>query len=286
MHKFLNTVAFCACTLLGVCASAQEIEGGDSTATDTQVAAEPVADAGASGEAAVADGAVDATAGEDGTLAEEGGIVEPEPVPVVDEKAEKARKDAELVQQLHDVSANLDTLKEDTFATKSRLLLLREEILQRAVTGSHLLIHHKDDFGGQYELTQIHYAIDRTTIFTKQDSNGIKLDEEEIIYDEIIASGAHQLSVLYVFKGKKWGIFTYMTDYTFRVESGYDFVIDDGNAAELTIVASEDGDFFTAYEDRPTVKYEYQQGEYDLLKNYKSAGDADDVTTANTKSDK
>ncbi|MBQ9395940.1 MAG: hypothetical protein IJU23_10570 [Proteobacteria bacterium] len=286
MHKFLNTVAFCACTLLGVCASAQEIEGGDSTATDTQVAAEPVADAGASGEAAVADGAVDATAGEDGTLAEDGGIVEPEPVPVVDEKAEKARKDAELVQQLHDVSANLDTLKEDTFATKSRLLLLREEILQRAVTGSHLLIHHKDDFGGQYELTQIHYAIDRTTIFTKQDSNGIKLDEEEIIYDEIIASGAHQLSVLYVFKGKKWGIFTYMTDYTFRVESGYDFVIDDGNAAELTIVASEDGDIFTAYEDRPTVKYEYQQGEYDLLKNYKSAGDADDVTTANTKSDK
>ena len=254
-----------------MCASAQEIEGGDPAANDTQAVAEQTGENGAP--------SADETVTNDENVAENAGAA-------VDTTVDKEKADAELIQHLRDVSVNLDTLKEDTFATKSRLLLLREEILQRAVTGSHLLIHHKDDFGGQYELTQIHYAVDRTTIYTKQDSDGIKLDDKEVIYDEIISSGAHHISVLYVFKGRKWGIFTYMSDYSFRVESGYDFVIDEGNAAELTIVASEKGDFFTPYEDRPTVKYEYQQGEYDLLKNLKPADDANDATKANTESDK
>lgn len=295
MHKIMNTFAFCACTLLSVFASAQEIEGGDSTANDTQAGLEASSEASSestsettsASDAAPADAAVQET---DGAAVQEtnGAADAADASPVSDDNKEEVQvlTEAALNKQLHDVSVNLDSLKEDTFATKSRLLLLREEILQRSVSGSHLLIHHKDDFGGQYELTKIHYAIDRTTVFVKQNSNGVKLDEEEVIYDEIIASGAHQLSVLYVFKGRKWGIFTYMTDYTFRVESGYDFIVDEGNAAELTIIASEEGNAFTAYEDRPTVKYEYQQGEYEFFKNFKSAAEADDVTTANTESDK
>ena len=189
--------------------------------------------------------------------------------------------DALLDKQLREVSTNLDTLKEDTFTTKSRLLLLREEVLQRSVSGSRLQIRHKNDMGGQYELVQIYYAIDRSPVFNKQDNSGDLDDlDDEVIYDHLVAPGAHQLNVLYIYKGKKWGIFTYMSEYTFRVESGYDFNIDEGKAAELIITANEQGGAFTPYEERPSVKFDFQQ--YDMIAGSVPDLDAADNNTGET----
>ena len=133
-----------------------------------------------------------------------------------------------------------------------------------------------NEMGGQYELVQVYYAIDRTPVYSKQDSSGAlnKLNDE-VLYDRILAPGAHQLSVLYVYKGKPWGVFRYMKDYTFRVQSGYDFNVEEGKAAELIVTASEQGNFFTAYEERPHVTFTYQQ--YDLI----SGSAAEDQPTGN-----
>lgn len=169
-----------------------------------------------------------------------------------------------LEKQIREVGTSVDTLKEDTFTTKSRLMLLREEVLQRSVSGSRIQIRHKNKMGGQYSLVQIYYAIDQQPVFVRDDSSGAlnKLDDE-VISDQLLSPGSHQLSVLYVYKGKPWGVFQYMNDYTFRVESGYDFTVDEGKTAELVVTAAEAGNFFTAYEKRPTVKYQYEQ--FDLV---------------------
>lgn len=171
---------------------------------------------------------------------------------------------ARLDKQIKEVGTSVDTLKEDTFTTKSRLLLLREEVLQRSVSGSRLQIRHKNDMGGQYSLVQVYYAIDQQPVFVRDNASGDLNDlDDEVVSDQMIAPGSHQLTVLYVYKGKPWGVFTYMNDYTFRVESGFDFSIDEGKAAELAITAAEAGNFFTAYEKRPTVRYTYEQ--FDLI---------------------
>jgi hypothetical protein len=172
--------------------------------------------------------------------------------------------DAILDKRLREVSTHVDTLKEDTFTTKSRLLLLREEVLQRSVSGARLQIRHKNDMGGQYELVQVYYALDNEPVFSKQDMTG-ELDDldDEIIYDRMLAPGQHQLTVLYVYKGKAWGVFQYMKDYTFRVQSGYDFSIDEGKASELIVTADEKEGAFIPYEDRPSVTYQYEQ--FDLM---------------------
>lgn len=172
--------------------------------------------------------------------------------------------DALLDKRLREVSTHVDTLKEDTFTTKSRLLLLREEVLQRSVSGARLQIRHKNDMGGQYELVQVYYALDNEPVFSKQDMTG-ELDDldDEIIYDRMLAPGQHQLTVLYVYKGKAWGVFQYMKDYTFRVQSGYDFSVDEGKASELIVTADEKEGAFIPYEDRPSVTYQYEQ--FDLM---------------------
>lgn len=229
------------------------------TASDAQAAgdAQATSDAQAAGDAQSTDNAQ--SAGEDAQDAQaqlpqsESGSAGGSPITT-----------ARLEKQIREVGTSVDTLKEDTFTTKSRLMLLREEVLQRSVSGSRIQIRHKNKMGGQYSLVQIYYAIDQQPVFVRDDSSGAlnKLDDE-VISDQLLSPGSHQLSVLYVYKGKPWGVFQYMNDYTFRVESGYDFTVDEGKTAELVVTAAEAGNFFTAYEKRPTVKYQYEQ--FDLV---------------------
>ena len=172
--------------------------------------------------------------------------------------------DATLDKTLYEVRTRVDTLKEDTFTTKSRLLLLREEVLQRSVSGARLLIRHKDDMGGQYELIKVLYIMDNMPAFSRSASESATIGDmdDQIVYDGITAPGTHQLTVQYVYRGKKWGVFSYMHNYSFVVESGYSFVVDEGKSAELVVTATERGSFFTPYEDRPSISYAFEQ--YDL----------------------
>lgn len=259
MLKFAKTLAICAFALFSMNASAQEIN------SETEApAAEPAAEAEAASEETASETAEPAEATEEtAENAEPSAEKTAESAPAEDVDTQ-ILTDALLDKQLREVSTNLDTLKEDTFTTKSRLLLLREEVLQRSVSGSRLLLRHKNDMGGQYELVQVYYAIDRAPVYSKQDPSG-ELDslDDEVLYDHLVAPGAHQLNVLYVYRGKKWGVFRYMADYTFKVESGYDFIIEEGKAAEIVVTAAEQGGAFTPYEQRPTVTYDFQN--YDLI---------------------
>ncbi len=182
-----------------------------------------------------------------------------------------------LNKTLHEVSTNVDTLKEDTFTTKSRLLLLREEVLQRSVSGARLLIRHKDDMGNQFEMIEIRYSIDNKLAFSQIANEDGVIDgiDDSIVFDENTSPGTHQVSVKYVYRGKKWGVFEYMHHYSFVVESGYSFVLEEGKSAELTITAAEKGDAFTAYEERPTVEYAFEQ--------YNLAADSAAAKAAETK---
>lgn len=171
--------------------------------------------------------------------------------------------DREALQaQVKKVVTDVDALKEDTFSTKSRLLLLRDEVLQRSVSGARFSLRHKNAMGGQYEMVEVSYQLDNEPVFNRRDKDGAlnRLDDEEIL-DRVLSPGTHQLYVVYVYKGRPWGVFRYMDDYTFRVESGYEFTVYEGKSAQLTVTASERGNFFTAYEKRPGVTYQLEQSE-------------------------
>lgn len=272
MLKFAKTLVFCTIAFFSLNATAQEISETDASSSEspaeTQQTETVVTNNTESSAAPESDS--DAAIIPDSATPSDSPQTNAETAASTDDTAESASDnpmvltDAQLDKQIREVSTNLDTLKEDTFTTKSRLLLLREEVLQRSVSGSRLLLRHKNDMGGQYELVQIYYAIDRSPVFSKQDPSGDLDDiDDEVLYDHLIAPGAHQLNVLYVYKGKQWGVFKYMKEYTFRVESGYDFNIEEGRAAELVVTADEKGGVFTPYEDRPGVSFDFQQ--YDLI---------------------
>lgn len=276
MFKRLKIMAACALTFFSAHAYAQDTNNTDTAENAASASAEntaPEAEATA-GNAEAAQATVmtggdialpdDTAAPADAAPADATANAAPADTAPADAAEPEIMTDALLDKRLREVSTHVDTLKEDTFTTKSRLLLLREEVLQRSVSGARLQIRHKNDMGGQYELVQVYYALDNEPVFSKQDMTG-ELDDldDEIIYDRMLAPGQHQLTVLYVYKGKAWGVFQYMKDYTFRVQSGYDFSVDEGKASELIVTADEKEGAFIPYEDRPSVTYQYEQ--FDLM---------------------
>jgi len=249
--------------------TASESETAASASDATQAAGDATQAAGdaiqAAGDATQAAGDATQAAGADGAAANAGSGTEA--AKAASEPAEGALPEPETLTEktldktLHEVSTSVDTLKEDTFSTKSRLLLLREEVLQRSVSGARLLIRHKDDMGNQFEMIEIHYLIDNKPAFSQVATGDGVVEgiDDEIVFDENTSPGTHQVSVKYIYRGKKWGVFSYMHHYSFVVESGYSFVLEEGKSAELTITAAEQGNAFTAYEKRPTVEYKFEQ---------------------------
>ena len=157
----------------------------------------------------------------------------------------------------------VDVLKEDTFATKSRLLLLRESVLRRSIAGSKLVVVHEDDLGAEFTLQQVLYGLDRIPKFQKIDTKkGLASLDGTVVIDEKIVPGSHTLVVQLVYRGNDWVVFRYMQGYTFRVRSAYTFVAEEGIAHEIIVRAYEKGDFLTPLEERPTVSFETNN--YDL----------------------
>ena len=181
MFKRLKIMAACALTFFSAHAYAQ-----DTNNTDT---AENAASASAENTAPEAEAAAGNTETAQATVMTGGDIALPDDTAApadaapADAAEPEIMTDALLDKRLREVSTHVDTLKEDTFTTKSRLLLLREEVLQRSVSGARLQIRHKNDMGGQYELVQVYYALDNEPVFSKQDMTG-ELDDLD---DEIIS---------------------------------------------------------------------------------------------------
>lgn len=161
-------------------------------------------------------------------------------------------------QRLREIGNQVDTLKEDTFATKSRLLLLRESVLRRSIAGSKIVVVHENDIGAEFELVQVHYGLDRETRWSRGPVTDGSLDgmDATVVIDERLVPGAHLLSVSMVLKGRPWGIFTYMEGYTVTVQASHSFTAEEGIAHEIVVRLTENDGFFTSIEERPTITFE------------------------------
>lgn len=170
-------------------------------------------------------------------------------------------------QRLREMATQVDEFKEETFGTKSRLLLLREQVLRRTIAGSKIAVFHVNEIGDEYELVQVLYALDGQRKKSYLDYSGKLSDmNNQLVFEDTIVPGSHVLMVEMVFKGSSWFFFEYMDGYTFTVKSSYLFEADEGKLHEFTVIAKEDGDFFTALEERPTIVYE------EIIVNYEAEG--------------
>ncbi len=164
---------------------------------------------------------------------------------------------ASYTVRLHDLERRVNELKEQIFRSKARLNLLKETVLHGVIAGSRALITHRNEMGSTYTLIKLVYALDGAEIFAKSDENGHIADTQEFeIFNGNIVPGNHTLSVLMVYQGNGYGVFSYLKGYKFNVKDSHTFAAAEGKQTQLKVVGYEKGNPITTDpKDRPAVDF-------------------------------
>ena len=150
----------------------------------------------------------------------------------------------------------MNELKEQIFRTKARLNLLKETVLGGTLGASRAVIRHKNEMGSSYRLIKAVYALDAVQIYAKSDETGRLAEMPEFdIYNGAIQPGSHTLSVLLVYQGNGFGVFSYLKGYKMTVHSSHTFVAGEAKATAINVVGYEKGNITTNLQDRPAVDF-------------------------------
>ena len=151
-------------------------------------------------------------------------------------------------------------LKEKIYRTKARLLLLQETVLGGDLSsGARAVLVHKNDMGGSFALDSVAYALDGAPILTRTDKDGDLSKRPEFeIFNGRIVPGQHQVAVRLIYRGKGFGVFSYLEGYKFTVSSSYTFSAEPGKVTTVKIVGYEKGGITTDLKDKPAVRYDVE----------------------------
>lgn len=167
--------------------------------------------------------------------------------------------DAEYEARLRAIEEKVVGIKERIFQTKTRLLLLKEQILDNVIAESRSVLLHKNEMGSFFELQSVLYYLDGKKIYYQDNSNGLLEKRREFeIYNGSIIPGNHALTVELVYRGNS-ALFSYLEGYVFKLKSSYTFYAAKGRVTQVDVVGFERGGVGTDLEDKPYIKYNVKQ---------------------------
>ncbi|MBM4395702.1 MAG: dihydrolipoamide acetyltransferase [Deltaproteobacteria bacterium] len=161
--------------------------------------------------------------------------------------------------RLKSLQERVDDLKSRVFDSKTKLLLLREQILHNLIAEARAVIVHVNDASAALTLEEALYYLDNEKIYYQSNRDGLLDSKKEIaIYNGTIGPGNHLLSVELVYRGNG-KVFTYLSGYVFRIKSSFSFYAAKGQETRVKSVGYEKGGMTTRLEERPSVRFEMQQ---------------------------
>jgi hypothetical protein len=172
------------------------------------------------------------------------------------ERAEGDQLSAEELRELRAVEEEVHDLKERVFRSKSTLQLLHELVVEKASFDAAVSIWHVNQLRSGYAVKGLRYFLDGKLIFEWSAEDGGAPPDDLEVRNQRIEAGAHKLQVTMDLQGNGGGVFNYVEDYAFQVQSAYDFEVALGSRAILHVRATKMGGVKKGYTDRPTVVYE------------------------------
>lgn len=164
--------------------------------------------------------------------------------------------DGAYTVRLRSLEKNVNELKESIFRTKARLNLLKETVLGGVIGASRAVIRHKNEMGSSYRLIRAVYALDGVQIYSKADESGRLAEMAEFdVYNGAIQPGSHTLTVMMIYQGNGFGVFSYLKGYKFTVRSSHTFVAGEAKTTAISVVGYEKGNITTNLQDRPAVDF-------------------------------
>jgi hypothetical protein len=158
--------------------------------------------------------------------------------------------------RLRRLEQRVQALKERAWRAKARVAMLKEAVLGGGV-GAQATLAHQNNMGTSFRLIKLVYALDGAQIFARTDdgANSMYKSKTFDILSGPIAPGSHTVSVLAVYRGHGYGVFKYLTKYTFTVRSSHTFTVEEGKALKIEAIAFEKGGVTTPLEKRPAIDF-------------------------------
>ena len=142
--------------------------------------------------------------------------------------------------KLRNLEEKINSLKDKVFRAKQRLAILQETVLSGALAGARCSIEHRNEVGSAFEMVSVLYYLDEAPIF-KWLEGSAETKNELTAFDGSVVPGPHHLSVYLVYRGRGYGVFSYMKGYTFKLKAGYSFNVEEGQLVEITATAIDRG---------------------------------------------
>jgi hypothetical protein len=148
-------------------------------------------------------------------------------------------------------------LKERAWQLKARVQLLKEQLIGGGV-GAQALIAHANEMGSSFRLIKLVYTLDGTQVFVRTDETAEDLYKTKSfdVFAGPIAPGNHTLNATATYKGHGYGVFAYLSGYTFDSRSSHSFTAPENGAVKLSSVGYERGNMTTEMRERPHVNWQ------------------------------
>ena len=146
-------------------------------------------------------------------------------------------------------------LKEKAWQLKARVQMLKEQMLGGGV-GAQAVIAHSNEMGGSFRLIKLSYSLDGTQVLARTDDAGEDLYKTKSfdVFAGPIAPGNHTLTATATYRGHGYGVFAYLSKYTFTARGNQSFTAGEGKTTKVDCRAYEKGGPTTPLEKRPSLE--------------------------------
>lgn len=173
-----------------------------------------------------------------------------------------AGSEADYDVKVRELEERVVGLKEKIFRTKTRLLLLREQVLNDVIAEAKAVIYHENDMGSDFKLEQVIYQLDGDKIYYQDNADGQLNKAEQIeLFSGNVLPGNHVLSVEMRYRGDS-SIFGYLKDYVFRLRANFTFYATKGKVTKVRSTGFLRGDITYDLTQRPYIKFKTEQESY------------------------
>jgi hypothetical protein len=112
----------------------------------------------------------------------------------------------------------------------------------------------RSEMGRRYRLVEATIAMDGEQVAHRRAPDGAELEREFTAFKGPVMPGRHAVNVVLVYQGRNAGLFNYLDDYTFRVQSSYAFEAFANRPAVLDVVSKERKGISVPLEQKPTME--------------------------------
>ncbi len=163
-------------------------------------------------------------------------------------------EDMPTAVRLRRLEQKTQALKERAWQLKARVQMLKEQTLGGGV-GAQATVMHADQMGASFRLTKLIYSLDGTQVFARSDEAGESMYKTKNfdVFAGPIAPGNHNLQVTATYRGHGYGVFEYLSKFTFTARGASSFTTGEGKISKVDCKGFEKGGAATPMEKRPAI---------------------------------